>query len=814
MFRNCIPSANRILINNKLNPGETIMGSGGTYATLVDSSYGLFWNNVYIKAPLSLSITPDGNSWIGICNKTGDIAYIPSSKELLVIQKNTLEKKRYFFSNSIVKLFIDSNNDLWLTTYKSGGYLFKNSDLDSKPIRFLNSLTVSSMMEDSEGTIWASTLEKGIFVCRNKGVFRIPNNNSKIALSQIEANKIVFTYYTKNRISFFTNDSIYKDSISFSNREDLLFFFSTQDYNYYALHTGLYGKSRKSNSPASIFKYLGVKDVLMLNDDTIMVASTRDILQIYKNKTLYDLQPPFSINFITKLKDGKILIGSRDNNGIYELKNKQFFHFLPQLHELNIRINSVIEDQKGRLWIASNENGLYCYDEHHQLHAIKKNSELIPNKINSLALDDKNNIWCATTNGLIKIQNTNYLKNITVTNFVKEHGVPDIRIEKVFSFNESIWCLTKDNLFYFKSDVLKKNSKFPTTYIESISVNGKAVFFKDSLTTSYDQNNFQIVTTMSSYRNTEKRNFVYKLNGYDTEWHFSNNSDIQYTNLDYGNYELLVYGLNNDNYKSEKPATITFIIKKPFWYTWWFILIEVSVLFLLFSFFFNLWRRRIEKKEHEKAVINQRIAEFKMTALRSQMNPHFIFNAIGSIQHYILKNDIKNSSTYLAKFAQLIRNILNNSREEYISLSQEIATLRLYIELEQIRFKNPFTFILEIDNELDMETDIPTMLIQPYIENSIWHGLMPKEKDGVLQLSFKKKEDYILVIINDNGVGRKRKDAENKTHTSRGMSITEQRIQVLESTNTKKFKTTIIDLKDENSIPIGTEVNLIIPINL
>jgi LytS/YehU family sensor histidine kinase len=225
------------------------------------------------------------------------------------------------------------------------------------------------------------------------------------------------------------------------------------------------------------------------------------------------------------------------------------------------------------------------------------------------------------------------------------------------------------------------------------------------------------------------------------------------------------------------------------------------------------WKRNIEKKERDKAAINQQLAEFKMTALRSQMNPHFIYNAIGSIQHYILKNDIDQSFNYLSKFSSLIRKILNNSRNEYISLEDEISTLQLYIELEQIRFKHPFKFILTIDEKLDMYTDIPTMLIQPYIENSIWHGLMPKETEGRLELTFKKVEATVHIQIKDNGVGRETVEMKKKLHVSKGMSLTEQRIQTLENTSNKKFVTTIIDLKDEQGNPAGTEVNLIIPVD-
>ena len=302
--------------------------------------------------------------------------------------------------------------------------------------------------------------------------------------------------------------------------------------------------------------------------------------------------------------------------------------------------------------------------------------------------------------------------------------------------------------------------------------------------------------------------------GFNDEWHVSTTGDIQYTNLPHGKYNFIIYGLNNDNLKSDRPANFTFTIKRPFWLTWWFITLEIMLLCFIFLFILYFWKGRIQKKAQDKALINQKIAEFKMTALRSQMNPHFVFNAISSIQHYILKQDTFKSYNYLAKFSLLIRTILDNSKEEYIALSQEINTLQLYIELEQIRFKQPFQFILEIDEDLEMDTYIPTMLIQPYVENSIWHGLMPKKTNCTLLVSFKKKETHIFVTINDNGVGRNYAVKKSSLHASKGMSITEQRIKELETTNEKKFSVTIIDLTDEKGNAAGTEVQIIIPFDL
>ena len=380
------------------------------------------------------------------------------------------------------------------------------------------------------------------------------------------------------------------------------------------------------------------------------------------------------------------------------------------------------------------------------------------------------------------------------------------------TFNGKIACISKENFYYFGEEQLNKNHIPPLCRIDSVFINDQIYDQRNEVRLSYDKNNIRILTSLTTYKNS-RREFLYHLTGYDNSWHYSTTGDIQYTNLPHGNYTIYIYGLNNDKIKSKAPATFTFTVKRPFWLTWWFIFFELLISVIGTYCILKFWKNKIEKRELEKTLINQRMAEFKMTALRAQMNPHFLFNAIGSIQHYIMKNEPELSYDYLSKFSLLIRNILNNSKEEYISLSQEINTLKLYIELEQIRFQYPFQFILEIDEAIDMEMFIPTMLIQPYVENSIWHGLMPKQSGGKLELLLKKVNNSLLVVIRDNGMGRKDTDSSRK-HISKGMSITEQRIQTLENTSSKKFIIAIIDLKDEQGNPIGTEVNLTIPLDI
>ena len=227
--------------------------------------------------------------------------------------------------------------------------------------------------------------------------------------------------------------------------------------------------------------------------------------------------------------------------------------------------------------------------------------------------------------------------------------------------------------------------------------------------------------------------------------------------------------------------------------------------------------KTIWKREEEKTMLHKQLSDIKMKALRSQMNPHFLFNVMNSIQHYILKNDNTNAQDYLAKFAHLMRRVLENSKAETITLENEIETLKLYLLLEQLRSPGKFTYSIEVESSIStLSTLIIPMLIQPFIENAIIHGIMHKKgNDGKIILAIKKSNDRLVCVIEDNGIGRKSsnkiKAAESIAHKSFGMNVTEERISLLNTLYGKIASVAIQDQTDDALNPIGTRVTLTIP---
>jgi sensor histidine kinase YesM len=214
----------------------------------------------------------------------------------------------------------------------------------------------------------------------------------------------------------------------------------------------------------------------------------------------------------------------------------------------------------------------------------------------------------------------------------------------------------------------------------------------------------------------------------------------------------------------------------------------------------------------------QKIAETEISALRSQMNPHFIFNCLNSIKLYSLENDSQAASDYLTKFSRLIRMVLENSRSEKVTLENELETLELYIQMEAMRFKDKVKYQINIDQNIDQQfIEIPPLLIQPFVENAIWHGLMHKTEGGLVKIDVSQPKDQMLLIeISDNGIGREKalayKSKSVMKNKSLGMKVTSERIELINQIYKTNTNVEIIDLKDKNGEALGTKVILNIPI--
>ena len=268
-----------------------------------------------------------------------------------------------------------------------------------------------------------------------------------------------------------------------------------------------------------------------------------------------------------------------------------------------------------------------------------------------------------------------------------------------------------------------------------------------------------------------------------------------------------LYGINSDYHKEQNSIYLMFL---KFWYIPLFlILFIISVFFIL-----KIRIRAIRKRDKEKSDLQHQLQQMEMQALRSQMNPHFIFNAINSIQHYVLTSEKELANKYLVKFARLMRNVLELSKQELVSLKKELETINLYVEIESLRFENVFSFELNISKEIDTETIfIPPLIIQPFVENAIWHGLLLKEGPKRLIINTYRNNDKLILEIEDNGIGRKASEQFKSNGSERksfGIELTQSRLDLLEKAYGISISFEVIDKESTSKEPLGTKVVIVI----
>jgi hypothetical protein len=363
------------------------------------------------------------------------------------------------------------------------------------------------------------------------------------------------------------------------------------------------------------------------------------------------------------------------------------------------------------------------------------------------------------------------------------------------------------------NDNLKADSSFP---------------FKKNIHLNHNQNFISISYTSDSYVNEEKNTYSYKLEGVDTGWvQAGSRTTAFYTQLQPGTYNFWVKASNNDGLQGLEKHLLTIVIIPAWHQTWWFrTLCILTGLAIVYTFYRQKLNQEKAKAlaqsskaelKHAKAEFEKQIAETEMIALRAQMNPHFIFNVLNSINKYILVNEGENASHYLTQFSRLIRLVLENSKSSKISLGADLQALQLYINMEELRFGNRFSYNINVQKNIDTQfVQVPPLLIQPYVENAIWHGLMQQETKGCLDIIITHPHENLLqIVVQDNGIGRKKamvlKSKSATKHKSFGMQITKDRINIVNKLYNIQATVEYEDIYNEQ-IPAGTRVTLTIPV--
>lgn len=378
---------------------------------------------------------------------------------------------------------------------------------------------------------------------------------------------------------------------------------------------------------------------------------------------------------------------------------------------------------------------------------------------------------------------------------------------------------------FFHPDSLKTNEELPVPYINSMRVFDEEYDLKsspdqtDTIHLSYAQNFFSFEFSAVGYNLSEHTKFKYKLEGFDEKWQDGTQRRFAaYTNVPGGDYIFLVEAINNEGLSLGRPYELHIQVSTVWYKTGWFWLLTFSILSGIGYLIYRTRIAQVRKEERLKSSYEKKLANVEMSALRAQMNPHFIFNCLNSIEYYIISNEPEKAVDYLGRFSKLIRLILQNSKSTIVPLKDDLDALKLYIEMESLRFDNLFDYEVKMEKDIDPENvTVPPMLFQPYVENAIWHGLMQKRGGkGKLELTLRRKNGHLICLIEDNGIGREAaQNLKSKSATRRksyGMKITSDRLAMLNNLAGADASVNIFDLKNDDGSAGGTRVELVVPI--
>ena len=557
--------------------------------------------------------------------------------------------------------------------------------------------------------------------------------------------------------------------------------------------------------------------IVSLRDDEIILWDRRKLIST-KRSDIYTL----SVEDYLPGYQFDAVVACRDHGQLVWINTTPFLLDGNTLRPLSIdnpptaRVNDAIFVDS-LLWISTAGAGVFGYSiDAERLHlaaGFDSQSGLSSNDVAALSADRSGNIWGSTTAGMFRLEIASGL----LRNFSIEDGLQASFIDEPAAVFEDGSIIFDDRRFLYRWNG-ESNAEFNgTPYIQYID-------FGDSVHTRIDhtlklppsQNSVFIKMGVVDHTNGTRDRVEYLLSGFDTTWQQAGTDRIaRYTNLSPGAYTFNVRAINPDgkisNVVSAKFDVLAALHEQPWFYP--------AILLLFGVFFYVLYTRRLRtarKRQATRLKHEREVAELELKALRSQMNPHFMFNSLNSIKNFILKAEPSKASEYLSSFAHLIRLTLQNSRERTITLSQELEALLLYIDLERMRLRGGFEFNCSVDDSIDMNVvEIPPMILQPYVENAIWHGLLHKEGARSLSISFRRENGWLSCAIDDNGIGREQantiKSKSARKYKSMGMGITQDRVDILNRLDSLGIELCVEDKINEDGSPSGTQVKIKIP---
>lgn len=709
----------------------------------------------------------------------------------------------YSVANPINRICVIDNRFLWILTHSGA---LKVDMLMHDTLQYLPGRSVSDVHIDKEKCVWLTTLDEGVFR------FSYPEVKILDQSTGLSSNNVMSVCGDADNVWFgSSNGFIYKyNSTSLQkimllppgSHKRVIDLGIENGYVYCATDNSLFKVNSATGEKNVFFPY--ISKCINVRGNVVASGSPGDCT-IFDEHSMRRSAWYRRTTSLYILKDGSIAVGTL--NGLFFTGPDLQQLSVKNNYQLDERINYIREDASGLLWIATHNNGVFVLDGK-ESHRFSVENGLLSNSCRHIYINkEDNSVWISTNKGVNKIKLEDLKKKkISLVSYTSEDGLPSDDVNQCFVRNDTLWAATSNGLAVINTGVHQPLSE-PGIAINNFAA-GDSIYsdLRKLLVIPYGKNGIEISFSGLSLSAGKLIRYKYRLNGLESKWSVTTQSSVRYASLSPGNYRFEVAAVHPKGLISTNPAFVVFTIEKPFWQTWWFYLTTVVFFVVIISAVFIYRLKQIRSQEHLK----NRLLQSEITSIRSQMNPHFIFNSLNSIQDFIFKNDKEHANEYLTSFSQLMRLVLENSSSNYTSITSECNFLSLYLKLEQLRLSYKFEYIISVDSTLNADmAEIPTMILQPVVENALLHGITPKGGNGLLTVKFSGDDKTVTCCIEDNGVGRSKFNAaklNGHNRSSFGLQAIRERVKILNSMQRIHIDFALIDLENSEGQPAGTRV--------
>lgn len=780
---------------------------------------------------------------------TGDQLWVTTTADGILLIENE-QVKRFTVDSGLTSnhqrdVCIDANNDPWLIS-KFGIQRFNGSTQQFESVRFFDpdlepSLRV--LYSDRESNVWIGTDGSGVLKYTGDEFETYTSGDGLVSdaimcVRQQPDGAMWFATYgggvvkkdEEHYINIDFSDGLMNSTVwSLEVIEDDLVWIGTSSginiYDHGEISEFAFNDSLPFRRVSAIFQ----------DSRKAVWIGTRDGLIVYQDGELVTPEPLSSrnINEVRGFVQRGNVVWLTSNSGLYgyNIETGQLSHLDTEDGIQEKYLSCITLDGFGNIWVGTDEGICLYAPGEKRIQPIAVSEKVSSNIVNFLAAEGQTRLWVGTDHGLFSLDLQHFINSdsLLIRSYIEHDGVVGQECNQNAAFQDQqqrMWFGTNSGLVRFDPSAANEVQKrILAIHFTDIQLNFESIAQRlDLEATDFESNPFEYAANRITFRyagihyaNPEKVYYSYKLVGSDEDWSPKVRENyVTYAYLPPGDYEFQVRAKVDNAPWSEHIASFRFYIQPPFYQRWWFILLCLLLVGIAtYMVYYQIDRERQRKRRLKDAQNKAKVLGLEQQTLNAHMNRHFIFNALNSIQYYINTQDRKQANMYLTNFAALVRKNLDSAQVESIYLKDELERLKLYMNLEQMRFKDRFDYEITVDPELD--TDgllVPSMILQPFVENSIMHGILPSENRGTIQINIKAEARDLVFQIKDNGIGIEtsvRQKNGTSLHVSNGMKITRQRMELLASMTRRNYKVDgPMEMRDHNQV-LGTIVTITIP---